>query len=189
MHEAVPGPPEFPQEDLNPPRRRRNPCNPTKEEVDKHNLTHASYRSWCPICNRAALKEDPHYKQTSDEVAKGLPCVSFDYKTMGESETEDDKITVLVGRDRWTKVTFAYVVKGKGLTDSNVVSRVVAFIEALGYPDIRLKADTESSALAVLNKVKEMRDKKGVGSTIVNPAVAGQPQTNGVAEMAVQELT
>ena len=138
FEEAVQGPPEAPPEDLNPPRRKRNPCNPTKEEVDRHNLTHANYRSWCPVCNRAALREDPHYKQTSDEVAKGLPCISFDYKTMGESPNEDDKITTLVGRDRWTKVTFAHVVKGKGLTDENIISKAVDDIESLGYPEVRL---------------------------------------------------
>ena len=85
--------------------------------MDAHCLTHANYRSWCAICNRAALKEDPHYKQTKEEIGKGLPCISFDYKTMGESDKEDDKITCIVGRDRWTMVTSAHVVKGKGLKD------------------------------------------------------------------------
>ena len=35
---------------------KRHPGNPTKEKMDAHNLTHANYRSWCAICNRAALK-------------------------------------------------------------------------------------------------------------------------------------
>ena len=34
---------------------RRHPGDPTKAEMDAHNLTHANYRSWCSICNRAAL--------------------------------------------------------------------------------------------------------------------------------------
>ena len=82
--------------------------------MDAHNLTHANYPSWCATCNRAALKEDPHYRQEKEEQANGLPCVSFDYKTMGESDKEDNKITCLVGRDRWIVVTFAHVVKGNG---------------------------------------------------------------------------
>ena len=48
---------------------------------------------------------------------------------MGESDKEDDKITCLVGRDRWTTVTFAHVVKGKGLKDDWIVQQV--------YEDIR----------------------------------------------------
>ena len=43
LHEAVQGLPEVPQEDFNPPRKKRNTCNPTKEEVDTHNSTHANY--------------------------------------------------------------------------------------------------------------------------------------------------
>ena len=104
---------EEPREAINEGKPRRHPSNPTKEEIDKHNLTHANYRSWCSICNRVALKEDPHYRQTTEEIKKGLPCISFDYKTMGESYKEDDKITVIVGRDRWTGVIIAHVVKGK----------------------------------------------------------------------------
>ena len=50
--------------------------------------------SWCAICKRVVLKEDPHYRQTKEEQVGGLPCVSFDYKTMGQSDKEDDKITV-----------------------------------------------------------------------------------------------
>ena len=103
------------------PKLKRHPSNPTKEEIDKHNLTHAKYRSWCATCNRAALKEDRHYGQTAEEVKKGLPTISSDYKTMGEAEDHDDKVKVIVGRDRRTGATFAHVVKGKGLADEWVV--------------------------------------------------------------------
>ena len=178
-----------PQEELNPSKPRRHPGNPTKEEIDAHNITHANYRSWCPICVRASLKEDPHYKQTKDEISKGIPCISFDYKTIGESATEDDKITCIIARDRWTKVTFAHVVKGKGLTDDWIVDRLVADISELGYPEVRLKADTEYYIIALLEKVKQRRDALKAGKTHVDPAVRGQPQTNGVAEKGVQDLT
>ena len=48
-----------------------------------------------------ALDEDPHYKQTSEEIEKGHPCISLDYKIMGESDKDGDKFIVIVGRDRW----------------------------------------------------------------------------------------
>ena len=127
-----------PQVPLRTEKPKRHPGDPTKAEMDAHCLTHANYRSWCAICNRAALKEDPHYKQTKEDVEKGLPCVSFDYKTMGESDKEDGKITCLVGRDRWTMGTFAHVVKGKGLKDDWIVQQVYDDIRSLGYPEIRL---------------------------------------------------
>ena len=200
-----------PQVPIRTEKPKRHPGDPTKEEIEAHNLTHANYRSWCAICNRAALKEDPHYKQTKDEVSQGLPCISFDYKTMGESDTEDDKITCLVGRDRWTKATFAHVVKGKGLVDDWIVQQVYDDIQSLGYPAVRIRADTEPSINALLQKIKDLRDHRGSGkteierceikekeqndedeagqTTLVEEATPGQPQTNGVAEMAVQEVT
>ena len=98
-----------PQVPMRNPKPKRHPGDPTEAEIDAHNLTHANYRSWCAICNRAALKEDPHYRQTKKEINEGFPVVSFDYKTMGESEKDGDKITCLVGRDRCIGVTFAHI--------------------------------------------------------------------------------
>ena len=108
---------------------------------------------------------------------------------MGESDKEDDKITCLVGRDRWTVVTFAHVVKGKGLTDEWIVENVYEDLRSLGYPEIRLRADNEPSIKALLDKVKDLRDHRGCGTTQVEDAVEGQPQTNRVAEKGVQDLT
>ena len=52
-----------PQVPLRTEKPKRHPGDPTKAEMDAHCVTHANYRSWCSICVRAALKEDPHYKQ------------------------------------------------------------------------------------------------------------------------------
>mgnify|MGYP003313483918 CR=1 FL=1 len=73
---------------------------------------------------------------------------------MGESDKEDDKITCLVGRDRWTTVTFAHVVKGKGLPDDWIIQQMADDLQSLGYPEIRLRADTEPATRAMLQKVK-----------------------------------
>ena len=73
---------------------------------------------------------------------------------MGESDNEDDKITVIVGRDRWTGMTIAHVVKGKGLVDDWIVRQLVNDIEAMGYVDIRLKADNENAIKVLLDRVK-----------------------------------
>ena len=61
---------EGPAEDVNVGKPKRHPGNPTNWELGKHNLTHANYRSWCAICNGAALKEDQHYRQTAKKSNK-----------------------------------------------------------------------------------------------------------------------
>ena len=102
---------------------------------------------------------------------------------MGQSDKEDDKITCLVGRDRWTRVTFAHVVKGKGLKDEWILNQTCDDLRSLGYPEIRLRADTEPAIKAMLDKVKDLRDHRGNGKTEVadvtkmDDATAGQPQT------------
>ena len=48
---------------------------------------------------------------------------------------------------------------------------------------------TERAAQVVLTKVTELRDTKTPGKSLLDPATPGQPQTNGVAENAVQDIT
>ena len=108
---------------------------------------------------------------------------------MGESDKEDDKITCLVCRDRWTVMTFAHVVKGKGLSEDWIVEQAHQDLQSLGYPEIRIRADNEPAINALLGRVKDLRDHRGSGATHVEDAVEGQPQTNGVAEKGVQDVT
>ena len=51
---------------------------------------------------------------------------------MGEPETEDDKITCIVGRDRWTTVTSAHVVEGEGVMDDWIVQQLYDDINPWG---------------------------------------------------------
>ena len=119
-----------------------------------------------------------------------------------------------MGRDRWTTVTFAHVVKGKGLQYDWIVQQVYNDIRFLGYTEIRLRADAEVAIKALLEEVKDLRDHRGSGKTEVvrdaeallnrddedtkddagqktnlDDATPGQPKTNGVAEKAAQDVT
>ena len=39
------------------------PKTPTQEDVDKHNATHATYKSWCKHCVRGLAMRDKHSKR------------------------------------------------------------------------------------------------------------------------------
>ena len=41
-------------------RARKPPPGPTAEELDKHELTHVVFRSWCRDCVSGRAREDPH---------------------------------------------------------------------------------------------------------------------------------
>ena len=65
----------------------RDPGEPTQEEVDQHNLTHAAFRSWCPHCVRGRAKNAPHRKVHRE--ADAAPVISFDYCFLGSGVTAD----------------------------------------------------------------------------------------------------
>ena len=50
---------------------------PTKEELEEHNATHAQYRAWCPHCVRGRGQASHH--RVGDKVHRGLPEICFDY--------------------------------------------------------------------------------------------------------------
>ena len=62
-------------------------------------------------------------------------------------------------------VTFAHVVKGKGLVDDWIVQQVYDDIQSFGYPAVRIRADTEPANNALLQKIKDLRDHRGSGKT------------------------
>ena len=41
------------------------PPRPTQREIDKHNLTHASYKSWCPACVAGRRPNSQHRSHSS----------------------------------------------------------------------------------------------------------------------------
>ena len=45
---------------------------PSKEEYDRHQLTHIPYRSWCPHCIRGRGKNAAH-KKLDKEIERAVP--------------------------------------------------------------------------------------------------------------------
>lgn len=162
---------------------RRHPGDPTAQEVEQHNMTHCPFRSWCPVCVEAQAKEDPHYRDTKADVVNEAPMVSMDYKELSEYDDDKRKVTVIVCRDKWSKLLAAFVVKAKGSTEC--AKRIVEYLDVFGYNEIVLKSDNESSIKVLRDEVisKRTRPTRPAGS------VPMHPQTHGTAEKAVQDIT
>ena len=159
----------------------RDPGLPTAQELEEHNATHLPHRSWCPVCTKARGKEDAHKK---DQVKGDKPIVSMDYKSFGENAGEDDKITMIVMKDELTGCVAAHVCQSKGATDQWVVDRLCDDIDMFGHTEVILKADGEPSIVQVQSAIK---DKRAHGTICLN-SPAYNPQANGAAERAVQEI-
>ena len=70
------------------------PQEPTPEMVNRHNLTHLPYRSWCPHCV-AARRNNAAHRQGSTTRQK--PLLVADYYLITDTQTKE-KLTLLVAR-------------------------------------------------------------------------------------------
>ena len=107
-----------------------------------------------------------------------------------ESNNKDDKKRrcherkLIIGRDKWTKTTFAHIVKCKGLGDERVARKVTRSIDEVGHTRMTLKTDGEPATIDLQEEIIGSRTHETIPS---NPP-AYDPQANGVAERAVQEI-
>ena len=160
----------------------KNPYNPTHEEKEAHNATHLPYRSWCPVCVQARGREDDH-KRDKEKAKDGKVTINIDYKSFGQ-DIDDDKLTSIIMRDSRTGCTASHICESKGISDSWVVQKLVDDIDAWGYTDIIMKSDGEPALVKVVEEVKRRRKH----STIPQNPPAYDPQANGTAEHAVQDV-
>ena len=168
-----------------PVKMRRNPADPTSEERARHDATHLPFRPWCPVCVEAWATEDPHYRTTAEEQAKGKARICVDYCEIGEDLADKtDKQEVLVARDKWSKMMHASVAECKGNEDTFIAKQLSNFIMSTGYYEFELKTDGEPVLVAVAKRIKEINK---VNIILKNPA-AYDPQSNGMAERAVRDF-
>ena len=179
---------EFPEEqeeitdnpEAHPTKLKPSPTLPSRDEVAQHYATHCPYRSWCPICVAASAREDPHRRRAAGRDSEsGLPVVVIDYELL------EGKITVLIARDLESGATLAYDCESKGPSDSWMIKQFVKDLEDWGRKDVCIKSDGEPAIIAVQSALAEAR----TGRTVPLNPPAYNPQANGVAEKAVQDVT
>ena len=162
-------------------RVRPSPCLPSRAEVEKHECTHYPYRSWCKVCVAAKARELPHARRglNGKDEETGLPTIAMDYEHI------EDKITMLVAKDELSGAVLAYDCECKGPKDAWVVRQLARDLADWGRADICLKSDGEAAMLAMQTALASTRTAR----TILRNPPAYNPQTNGAAEKAVQDVT
>ena len=161
------------------------PIQPSKAEVDKHNLTHLPYKSWCPHCVAARRAAAPHLTSKGDNQ-RCVHLLVFDY-AFPRSADEDKTVTCLIGKMYPMRTTLAVVCDQKG-RDPHIVSRLAAFIRENGIRHLVYKSDQEESITAM---AKEAIQKVGITGEPFDLAVpehsaVGSSASNGKAERTVQ---
>ncbi len=177
------------ERETRPMRSRVPPKGPSEEERRQHRVTHYPFRSWCPVCVAGRAKNYPHRRREPGDQGE-FPEISFDY-CFPRKENGGEYITVLVGRERRSKMIIAHVVPMKGAGLQWMVDQVVRDIRKLGiHGRVILKGDQENSLVDLLGSVCKARGENGMGDmmTVLELSPKGESQSNGLAERAVQEI-
>ena len=172
---------ECEEEEAREPCVLRDPGAPTEAEVERHNVTHMPFRSWCPACVEGKAR-DKYHQKAEGQVGKEVPEIVFDYCFLG-SEGEDT-VAIQVTRDRRTRMIFAHVVPKKGFSHEHGTMELIKDIAKLGYNEIILKCDGEPALKTIQEEVRRQRSEK----TILENSPVGDSRANGAAERAVQAI-
>ena len=78
-------------------RARKPPPRPTTEELDKHELTHVVFRSWCKHCVSGRAREDPHRRIATHEGR--TPKVMLDWTFFTSDQEPGVQLLVLAVYD------------------------------------------------------------------------------------------
>ena len=97
------------------PATLRAPHRASREEREKHELTHTPYRAWCPYCVRARGRNSPHRTRSEELKRGGVPRISLDYFFVSRADEAASANPVLVMLDEGTGERYARAVGKKGL--------------------------------------------------------------------------
>ena len=86
-------------------RARKPPPGPTAAELDKHELTHVVFRSWCKHCISSRAREDPHRSVATHEGR--TPKVMLDWMFFTTDQEPGVQLPVLVVYDLSTGAVMA----------------------------------------------------------------------------------
>ena len=87
------------------------PAQPSQKEIDRHNLTHATYRSWCGACVSSRRPNSQHRQRPDGRRQVPLFCADYAYV---RDEQDPDLLTLAVGKLYPPKMIFASACDAKG---------------------------------------------------------------------------
>ena len=176
------------------PIRAKTPCKVSRDERERHELTHTPFRPWCEFCVMGRGRNQDHQKKHDadkrEEQETQVPRMSCDYFL--SQQDEDAKINPMVVMiDDSFGVKYARVVEHKGTTGEIgasmdwLVMDMSSELKSWGHgggPDghIIIKSDGESSIKSVVAALARYHG----GRVVPELSAKGESQSNGRAEEA-----
>jgi hypothetical protein len=118
-----------------------------------------------------------------------LPEVHLDFCFIGDEREPGEALTVLIVKERTTKMAMATVVPSKS-TGRFVSERVVAWMAEVGIDkgDVVMKSDQENAIKCVVEAIATLRAANGGGRCMLENSPKGSSQSNGVIERYAQTI-
>ena len=165
-------------------RVQKRPVEPTKEQIEKHNLTHEPFEEWCELCVSCRSRQDKH--SSTDDSQSATSLISFDFGFCGRSAESTEKVTFLAMHDKDTGLIGAVPTLQKGGKHFQyLVSELTRFVVSTSHESVRLRCDGEPSTLSLLQAACKACRSLGIKVT-PEPIAIGNHQANGGAERAVE---
>ena len=181
------------------------PDTPTKGDVERHNATHATFKSWCKHCVRGLATRDRHVtKKTKgktqqrtkfgqvdvpdiEEKKGGVTKYIIDYMRMG-SHAGDTATSTMVMVNHEDGGIYAYATPGTGIQGDRywLPNRMAKDIDNSGSKEVQvpIKSDQEPAVVTVQEEIRELRR----GRTICVNSPVGESECNGRAENAIRRV-
>ena len=163
------------------------PPQPSKAEIERHNLTHINYRSWCPHCVFGRRNNTGHRARQHSQ--RKVPLFCADYCFVRDVE-DPENLTCLVGKLYPQKAIFASACDMKG-ADDEVVGRLAQFLKSTGISKLVYKSDQEPSIRSALEEALRMIGRSGECEpveAVPESSAVGESASNGRAERAIQSF-
>ena len=163
------------------------PDQPSRAEKARHDLTHITYRSWCPHCVAGRRPSDQHRSQSRS--SRSVPLFCSDFAFLRDAQDED-LTPVLVGRLYPSRALFATVCDAKSHDDA-ATRRLANFLKESGIPRLVYKSDQESSLKLMVENALARIGKSGTFEAyeaVPEYSAVGSSASNGRAERAVQTI-
>ena len=156
------------------------PFTPTAEQREHHEATgHATYRPWCESCISGKARRSAHRPDTGHG---DVPEISFDFAELALENAESLRILVCKATPElnyFASTSFDFK------SSPFCISFVRGFFEMLGYRRVILRSDGEAALISTLREA--VAATPGL-EAIFRTSPPDDPQANGAAERAVQEV-
>ena len=165
---------------------------PTLGERQESERTHIPYRSWCRHCVAARAGYSAHRgRRFAVAVEEDKSDETSQLRLLLHARSAGSKsATILVSKDRATRMVSAHVVSLKGAVIDWVIQQCARDLERLGHcGQITLKSDQETAIVDVLTEIANLR---GSRRTLLERLPIADSQANGFIERgnrSVEEMT